>query len=767
MQNDKNDSKVNIRKATALMALVLLIAVLVEAGITYFVLRKNVERTTDMLLSQVEIVLGENEEQEKAQLEDLKKNYMVEANAAAYILAEKNININDINELERVASLLSVDELHIFDDTGTIIAGTKPQYYGYSFDSGAQMAYFKPMLEDKTLSLCQDVVPNTAERRNMMYAATWDSDGKYIIQVGVEPTRLFETLADHELERVFNGIPTSDGYDIVAVYMGDMTIAGATKRELVNRTIPKELRQLFLKYSYEGEGLLNYNGAQYYCNFKPVGNYIINISYDVRKSRVLFFVPLLIIVLYLFIAELVIYSLFVRLQKTEEKKNAELRRSIKEITKLNESLTEQNDTITKQYSLLISMSQVFYSMHLLDLKENTVEPYKADFEVKDISERTEGGAVEAMKKVIEGVVKEECLADALEFTDLTTLAERMKGTRFLSAEFVGNRIGWFLAAFIAVEQDEEGRPLKVVFSTRSIDNVKKKEEMLLRNSTTDELTGVYNRRAYEERIKELKREGIPDDFVYVSFDVNGLKVINDTIGHEAGDELIIGASRCIKMAIGLRGDVYRTGGDEFIGIMNADDKAVAEFEHSIEENCDTWRGKKVDSLTISYGMVRRVSEPDLSMHDIAVLADKRMYEAKSMHYRKLGIDRRGQRDAHIALLNLYTKILRINITEDTYQILNMYEDEQTEQKGFANSISEWLTMFGRSGQVHSEDLEEYLKLSDLGYMREFFKSGKSSLRIFYRRKYEQGFMRVMMEIIPANDYSDDNQSLYLYVKNIE
>lgn len=104
---------------------------------------------------------------------------------------------------------------------------------------------------------------------------------------------------------------------------------------------------------------------------------------------------------------------------------------------------------------------------------------------------------------------------------------------------------------------------------------------------------------------------------------------------------------------------------------------------------------------------------------------------------------------------------------DDYAIVNMNMDEQIKEKGFADSISGWLEGFGRSGQVHPEDLENYLTKTNLDYMRNYFKSGKTSLSIAYKRKHNTVFKQVMMEIIPTNEYSDDNQSLYLYVKDID
>ena len=75
--------------------------------------------------------------------DELKENYISKAKATAYIL-EKNPELeNDLGELDRIAGLMSIDEIHIFDDSGTIVAGSVPKYFGYSFDSGEQMAPFR------------------------------------------------------------------------------------------------------------------------------------------------------------------------------------------------------------------------------------------------------------------------------------------------------------------------------------------------------------------------------------------------------------------------------------------------------------------------------------------------------------------------------------------------------------------------------------------------------------------------------------------------
>ena len=77
----------------------------------------------------------------------------------SYIVDAKPQVENDVEELQKIAKLMSVDEIHLFDETGCITSGSVPKYFGYSFDSGTQMSYFKPMLTDKSLTMCQDVTP--------------------------------------------------------------------------------------------------------------------------------------------------------------------------------------------------------------------------------------------------------------------------------------------------------------------------------------------------------------------------------------------------------------------------------------------------------------------------------------------------------------------------------------------------------------------------------------------------------------------------------
>ncbi len=292
---------------------------------------------------------------------------------------------------------------------------------------------------------------------------------------------------------------------------------------------------------------------------------------------------------------------------------------------------------------------------------------------------------------------------------------------------------------------------------------KEHNDNLIIASTTDELTRVFNRRAYEDDFKRYREHSIEEDLVLFSVDINGLKQVNDTQGHLAGDELIMGASRIIASVFAGCGKVYRVGGDEFIVAAHIDEPGDT-YKTRLETEASQWKGQKVKDLSFSIGYAARRFMHKADLIEMKKAADKMMYQEKNNYYKSKGVDRRGQQEAFDAVCNSYTKILKIDLTSDSYGVIKMNLDERTSQMGFSSKISVWLQGFGTSGQVHEEDLDEYLTKTDFEYLREYFKMGNSSLSIFYRRRAAEGYNRVMMEMIPAEDYSNDSQTLYLYVK---
>lgn len=224
------------RKILVLSITIVAIALILETCILRYVNEKNAQTTSNVLLDRVIAVLDKNESSEERFVKSLKDDYIVRAKAISYIVDAKPEVEYDINELQKIASLMSVDEIHFIDETGTIYSGSIPKYFGYSFDSGEQMAFFKQMLNNYDLTLCQDVTPNTAEAKEMMYAITWNESKTHMVQVGITPKRLLKELKQNQISNVIADMPVYKGMEIYVVDAKTKKILGATDASWVGNT---------------------------------------------------------------------------------------------------------------------------------------------------------------------------------------------------------------------------------------------------------------------------------------------------------------------------------------------------------------------------------------------------------------------------------------------------------------------------------------------------------------------------------------------------
>ena len=234
------------RKILVLSITIVAIALILETCILRYVNEKNAQTTSNVLLDRVIAVIDKNESSEKQFVKSLKDDYIVRAKAISYIVDAKPEVEYDIDELQKIASLMSVDEIHLIDDTGTIYSGSIPKYFGYSFDSGEQMAFFKQMLKNYDLTLCQDVTPNTAEAKEMMYAITWNESKTHMVQVGITPKRLLKELKQNQISNVVADMPVYKGMEIYVVNSKTKVIEGATNQSKVGNKVKNNKKYQYI-----------------------------------------------------------------------------------------------------------------------------------------------------------------------------------------------------------------------------------------------------------------------------------------------------------------------------------------------------------------------------------------------------------------------------------------------------------------------------------------------------------------------------------------
>ncbi len=175
--------------------------------------------------------------------------------------------------------------------------------------------------------------------------------------------------------------------------------------------------------------------------------------------------------------------------------------------------------------------------------------------------------------------------------------------------------------------------LSLAISTASEFSKKEKErEGLSKISKTDELTGLYNRRGFIQLSKQsislalqMGKKGL-----IIYGDMDGLKKINDTYGHETGDRAIQAASSIIKSSFRNTDICARLGGDEFA--VTAVNISLSAFKRNIEmihHECSQWSiAQKIPvTLSVSFGFIE-FSQENSDFDELLRLADKALYEEK-------------------------------------------------------------------------------------------------------------------------------------------
>ena len=318
MQKIKYDKVRQLDKIVFLALGLILVALVIQMAILNWINNRNISKMSEVLLDRVVNVIEKNEQDEKDMIASLKEDYIVRAKAVAYIINANPEAEKDVDELKKIAKLMAVDEIHLLDATGKIYSGTIPEYYGYSFDSGEQMEYFKPMLEDKTLTMCQDVTPNTSEGKKIMYAITWDETGTRMIQVGIEPVRLLNEVKQNEMSSVVTNMPVYEGIRIFVADKESGKIYGATD----SSDIGKKLDDIGItkKGDEEGKiftGINEIDGENYRCSFYITGDYAVGVACSNSSNAESNAIALLIVGIYLTLAAVGIIYMYVKVNKAK------------------------------------------------------------------------------------------------------------------------------------------------------------------------------------------------------------------------------------------------------------------------------------------------------------------------------------------------------------------------------------------------------------------------------------------------------------------
>ncbi len=272
---------------------------------------------------------------------------------------------------------------------------------------------------------------------------------------------------------------------------------------------------------------------------------------------------------------------------------------------------------------------------------------------------------------------------------------------------------------------------------------KKKEAEIFNLSYRDQLTGLYNRRFYEEELKRLDSErNLP--LSLVMGDVNGLKLVNDSFGHVMGDKLLKKVAQVIKNGTRSGDIVARLAGDEFVIILPNTDEFEA--KQIIKRITDLSLKEQVDSIdiSISFGSDTKYSKHQ-NMEEVFKNAEDNMYKRKLFE----GPNMRGK-TIKVIINTLYEKnqrekehSLRVSaLCISLGKALKMPESdiELLRTAGLLHDIGKIAideAILNKPGKLTKEEQDEIKRHSEIGFRMLNTVDGMSEIAVYILYHHER------------------------------
>lgn len=516
----------------------------------------------DTKIEQVIHILENNQAELQSIKDNLDIDYLTRARAAAYVLGKNPELVESEAELDNLARLLDVDEVHIIDENGILTHSSVPKYEGMDFHDGEQTSGFLPILENynENAYIIQEARPNTAEGKMMKYVGVARVGQKGIVQVGLEPVRQMEAQARNTYRYIFSRFTTDAEEVLFAIDCNTDKVLG--------HTADVEQAELNKYYTADrltdcGNGKIKEMGADThsYVVTRQYGDVLIGAAIPDHIMYLEFWINSLVTLIYLLMVEIVsVWFLNYLIKRNVIKGIHEVLDSLSRIASGNldtvvsvggnrefEALSGGINTMVKRLvnttdriSKIIEMSEV--PLAAFEYREDM----KQVFVTSGISKFLQLSQKELEKLRKNASAFYDKIQQIMEFP----VAGEKDVYRIGEESYVRVHLSVIEKNYLGVITDV----------TKDI----QEKQRMQYETNHDHLTGLWRYRYFKEQASVLLKE-MRDGMLCaaVMVDLDDFKGINDTYGHDVGDEYLQGFSKLMLRLPAEKCLVSRRSGDEF------------------------------------------------------------------------------------------------------------------------------------------------------------------------------------------------------------
>lgn len=549
------------------LGIIVALAVLAMGAFHYGMATRNIENemrgSAQQQIDQVADMLQANEVELSNLWDSLAEDYLTRAKAFAYIIEQNPNVLESQEELDKIRKLLNVDELHVVDENGFLRYGTEEKYFDFDFSTTEQTSAFLQILEDPTITLVQDIMPNGAEQAIMQYVGVARLDAPGIVQVGIAPERYIEAMRRNEYDYIFERIPMEEYWFIEAIDSQTGEIVGTTSPDKMGHGGDDNARK---------KGLVAYQGGSFFSGltqnswwtikeYPNLGLYLCmatdkSVLTD-RRNEQIFFMMLYLIAIFV----VVLFSINYLIKKKIIDGIVRISHAMQSITDGNLDVVVQ-ESGNPEFELLSShINQMVSSiLHTTARISNIIDMVDAPIGSFEYMEDMSRVLMTNRLQEVIGISDEEAKQLFGSKKDFCNKLEMLM--RFETEEEGIYLVSESPKKWLKIQLATENRRTFGIITDVTADMLKKEE--LRRKIDYDMLTGLCNRRAFEERVKRVldSQEDIREAAM-IMLDLDAFKAINDTYGHEFGDEYLRFIADRLREEREENCIIGRRSGDEF------------------------------------------------------------------------------------------------------------------------------------------------------------------------------------------------------------